>query len=574
MIPPIIGKDTRSPGERELFIRLRDEPGTADWIVLHSFDLPKHTTQVRGEADFVILAPGLGMLCLEVKAHRRVARDTEGRWRMGSDPATSRSPFKQANDNMHSLLGVLRARRKREADAVIAWSAVLFTHCNFQEPATEWNEWEALDKGDFHGRPVAALLGGVLVQARKQLPNKAREGVPTAEQCESIASALRPRFEVVQPASGRRAEQETMLREFTEEQFGALDGMSWSPRTVFEGPAGTGKTLLALEAARRSVATGRRTGILCFNRHLGDWLEREVAGSDGLITATTIHQLMLRAAGLSKPPEGANSEFFTMELPELATEAVLDREAPAMFEALVVDEAQDILRASYLDFLDVICEGGIAAGRWTFFGDFERQALFDAADIPLDDFLAGRGGVGRFGLRTNCRNTPRVAGWVTMLAGLDPPYARIRRPDEGLPPRTKYYRSDGDQLAELVKLLDELYAAGYEGQDIVLLSFKRDGAGSRLSTAPWRDRVKPYGASKPPGGHVRYATVQAFKGLEAPVVIVTDVDEIQGDRAQALFYTATTRPTERLYVLADEVLADQMFDLLDRFQPEGQANGA
>src|SRR3954468_6902469 len=128
MIPAVIDPGTSSPGERELFKRFRDDPSTAGWTVLHSFNLPRHITQVQGEADFVVLAPGLGMLCLEVKAHRRVSRDADGRWRLGGEPPVSRSPFKQAEDNMRSLLDVLRERRQTEADAIVAWWAVIFTH--------------------------------------------------------------------------------------------------------------------------------------------------------------------------------------------------------------------------------------------------------------------------------------------------------------------------------------------------------------------------------------------------------------------------------------------------------------
>jgi len=102
----------------------------------------------------------------------------------------------------------------------------------------------------------------------------------------------------------------------------------------------------------------------------------------------------------------------------------------------------------------------------------------------------------------------------------------------------------------------------------VILSFKRNGAAARLSAAPWRDRIRRYDLAER-GSYVRYTTVQAFKGMEAPVVILTDVDQLQGERARSIFYTATTRPTERLYVLAEDVLADEMLDLVDRFEPEG-----
>lgn len=570
MIPAVIGSDTRSPGEHDVFRRLRDDPDTTDWIVLHSFNLPRHRTQVQGEADFVVLAPGLGMLCIEVKAHRRVARDADGRWRFGGDPPVTRSPFKQAEDNMRSLLEVLRVRRRAEADAIVAWSAVLFTHCEFRVPAVEWNSWEVIDSRDLHGKPISSLVTRVLEHARGELPFKALDGVPTKQECQAIASALRPRFEVIQPAAQRRSEQEEELRAYTEEQYAALDGMSRYERVVFEGPAGTGKTVLALEAAQRAAAEGKRVGLICFNRLLGQWLEREAATLGGLVTAATLHRLMLQAAG-AEVPRPLPAGYFETQLPEQAIERLLDRDDPPLFDTLVIDEAQDILRDPYLDFLDLVCEGGLAAGSWTMFGDFERQALFDAADVSLERFLEDRAAASVFGLRVNCRNTPRVARWVSMLSALDPAYSRIRRPDSGPPPRTRYYSDDQEQLERLAKLLGELYESGFEGRDIVILSFKRDGAASRLSVAPWRDRLRPYDLAER-GSYVGYTTVQAFKGLEAPVVILTDVDQIQGERARSIFYTATTRPTQRLYVLAEDVLADEMLDLVDRFDPEGDSD--
>lgn len=570
MIPAVIDSDTPSPGEREVFRRLRDDPATGGWIVLHSFNLPRHRTQVQGEADFVVLAPGLGMLCLEVKAHRRVARDADGRWRLGGDPPVSRSPFKQADDNMRSLLDVLRQRRRAEADAIVAWSAVLFTHCEFRVAAVEWNSWEVFDSRDFHSKPISALLADVLTHARAELPFKALDGVPTAHECQAIASALRPRFEVIQPAAQRRSEQEDELRAYTEEQYAALDGMARYARVIFEGPAGTGKTILALEAARRAAAEGKRVGLICFNRLLGQWLEHEAAGIGELVTASTLHRLMLQAARTEVPRE-VPAGFFETQLPEMATERLLDGDDPPLFDMLVIDEAQDILRDAYLDFLDLVCEGGLSSGSWTMFGDFDRQALFEAADVSLDRYLASRADAPVFGLRINCRNTPRIARWVSMLAALDPAYSRIRRPDSGPPPRTRYYRDDGEQLDTLAKLLGNLYDDGFEGRDIVVLSFKRAGAAAKLTVAPWRDRLRAYDVAER-GSYVRYATVQAFKGMEAPVIILTDVDQLQGERARSIFYTATTRPTERLYVLAEDVLADEMLDLVDRFEPEGDSD--
>ena len=69
-----------------------------------------------------------------------------------------------------------------------------------------------------------------------------------------MVTLLRDNFEY---AVSRRSDLESLERmicQFTEEQFGALDMLNDNDRVVFKGPAGTGKTFLALEAAKRAVA--------------------------------------------------------------------------------------------------------------------------------------------------------------------------------------------------------------------------------------------------------------------------------------------------------------------------------
>jgi hypothetical protein len=362
---------------------------------------------------------------------------------------------------------------------------------------------------------------------------------------------------------GRREEHQSELRAFTEEQYVALDSMRLNDRVVFQGPAGTGKTLLAIEAARRDRAEGDRVLLLCFNRLLGKWLKEETSDLADAVVATTLHKLMLDLAQV-EVPNGANSGFWTQELPEAATAALVDGAEPPEFSVLVTDEAQDILRDTYLDFLDLLLEGGLAAGRWMFFGDFERQALYDAADVSLGNLLEARASAPVYSLRINCRNTPRIATYVCLLGGLSPAYSGIRRPDEGPPPRTRYYAEPEEEVSELCDLLDELYRDGYRGDDIVMLSPLSSGsAARRIVQQPWGDRLRPFGEDDQPG-YVRYSTIHAFKGLEAPVVILTDIDAVQGDRAQSLFYVGLTRATDRLWILADETTADEVLDLVAR----------
>src|SRR5581483_1339298 len=103
MLPADIYDGCPSPGEREIFARLKNSPDIDDWVVLHSLDLAQHVRQVYGEADFVIIVPELGILCVEVKACTHLRRDDNGWW-YGNDPKPdSRGPFRQAAEAMHSI---------------------------------------------------------------------------------------------------------------------------------------------------------------------------------------------------------------------------------------------------------------------------------------------------------------------------------------------------------------------------------------------------------------------------------------------------------------------------------------
>jgi hypothetical protein len=62
MIPPLVAADAPK-GEKQLFARLRDDPNARDWLVLHSFDIRRHVARAEGEADMVVVVPGLGVLC-------------------------------------------------------------------------------------------------------------------------------------------------------------------------------------------------------------------------------------------------------------------------------------------------------------------------------------------------------------------------------------------------------------------------------------------------------------------------------------------------------------------------------
>ena len=97
--------------------------------------------------------------------------------------------------------------------------------------------------------------------------------------------------------------------------------------TLFvEAGAGTGKTLIATEAARRIGALGKKTLFLCFNRLLADQLARAPDIDHGVVSIRSLHRFMrdeIVAAGLEhemaeRQRQAANqNEYFSKSMPEL-----------------------------------------------------------------------------------------------------------------------------------------------------------------------------------------------------------------------------------------------------------------
>ena len=566
MFPPGVYTTCASPGERDVFQRLRDSPGTAGWTVLHSLDIAEHVKQVSGEADFVIIVPSKGVLVLEVKACTHLRREG-GAWYYGARPnADLRGPFKQAAQAMHSIRVQLTGQRP-DLRGVLFWSAVLFPYVDFSAPSGEWHPWQAIDNRSFRSRPIDRLVAEVLDQGREAIQGRGLSWLgagPNTEQCAAIAGALRGNFEFFERPRARSSRQGEDLRRYTAEQFTALDAMEHNPRVAYVGPAGTGKTMLALEAARRASSAKRRVLVVCFNRLLGHWLGEQAAEWAPFVTARTLHSQMLSVAGIPVPAHPGH-DFWDTVLPRHATERLLLAEGSvSQFDEILIDEAQDILRDHYLDFLDLSLEGGLGAGRWMLFGDFEKQAIYAPVNLSLADFLARRGGPAPvYSLRANCRNTPRVAELVHLLAGLAPRYSKVLRPDDGVEPEIVPYKDRDQEAVVLVQALERLYADGYGGQDIVILSPHATGAcAAAIGAAPWKERMVPL--DRRSGGHIGYGTIHAFKGMEAPAVVITGIEQIAGPEALALFYVAVTRALHRLVILIHEPVRKQLLASLLR----------
>ncbi len=591
LIPPHIDPDTPSDGERWVFAQFAAAGGagageagasaagggsgldTSGWTVLHSQDLAHHRRQMEGEIDFLVVAPGLGVLVVEVKGCHKLRRE-HGLWYYGADhDGDPRGPFKQASEAMHSLRERL-GRQRAHLHGVLFQSVVCFPFIDFTVVSEEWHPWQVIDHSKLRQRPVAEWVAAALRQARSRTAELRKSwfdpgaGEPTADQCDEIVKVLRHDFEFYESpkARGRRIDEE--IRHYTESQFEALDHMRRTPRVVFDGPAGTGKTLLAIEAARRARSDGRRALLLCFNRPLAEWLREQTAG---LCDATTVSDHMVRAAGIPAGSPRFEEDGFWDQLPQAAGEALIEK--PPDYDELILDEAQDVLRHQFLDVLDFSIVGGLKEGFWRVFGDFRHQAIYDDS-VDLEAFCDGDGRTcAVYELDENCRNAPAVAALACAGAGISPGgagadgYARCLRPDDGDPPEVRFYRDAAQQRELLCATLQDLRDAGLTGPQVAVLSTRSDAAcaASGITERPWTDRLAPLVRDTPHGpvadlrsSKIRYASVHRFKGLEAHAVVLTDVERLDTRHERDLFYVGATRATLRLVVLAHESLRGRL----------------
>jgi DNA polymerase III delta prime subunit len=556
MIPARIYSGNPSLGEKEIFKRLSDDPLTADWIVLHSLDIADHIRRVSGEADFIVIVPSMGVLCIEVKASSRIRREG-GQWFYGNNPqADQRGPFRQASEAMHSVRKRLIAKHS-ELNNVPFWSAVIFPYVEFQIESGEWHSWQVIDTNRFKRKSIGVLIKSILTKARKHLTENRTlwfsesQKEPTKTQCERIATALRPDFEVFEAPRNRVERLSEDVKKYTTEQFAALNAMSSNPRVIFTGPAGTGKTLLAMEAARRSIADGNRVLFICYNRLLGKRLESDMEPLQPRLTVGTLHKHMLNVSGMSLQNQSTSSAFWNDELPRLAIDELLEDSSEGnIFDEVIIDEAQDLLRTTYLDFIDLSLRGGVSAGKWKIFGDFERQAIFSSnSDLEFEAVATDRlNNAPRYTLRVNCRNTPRIASFVNLLGNLVPEYSRILRPDDGVEPKILYFHDQEDQRQKLVETIQSLKDDGFTNTDIVVLApiSERDAVAYSIMDG----NIKFTSFDTASRKRIGAGTIHSYKGMESPAVIVTDIAEITGEQAKSLFYVAITRALHRLYILA------------------------
>jgi DNA helicase IV len=339
------------------------------------------------------------------------------------------------------------------------------------------------------------------------------------------------------------------------EQIRTIQMVERNVNLLVEGSAGTGKTLLAREAACRFAAKGERVLMLCFTNPLAEWLTGVI--STPAVRVSSVGRLALDSLRLARksvvePPDKPGWDDLLLEF-TVDVLPKLDRD----WQTVIVDEAQDFSEIEW-GLVDEIARDrrlwifhDPAQHFWTERRLPEWVSSFPHLQLPENHRCAP----GIIAL-ANCYKEPQTladARDTLKRAVANGHIGIIECPGESAIP---------DRIAnEIAKLLSD----GLKPRNIAILSLR----GQRGAGTFGLQRIGAYRVVKADdptaANEIVDDTFLRFKGLERSAIIITDLHLVR-DRREVRMYIAITRALTALRFVAtrDVILADPVLAHLNR----------
>jgi hypothetical protein len=512
-----------SNAEQRLFRQLREVfYGEQHYIAFHSLNLPEHSGKRFSEIDFLILCP-YGVYVLEVKGGG--VKHHQGRWYTldrHRNQHTIQHPFKQATSALHTIEQRFRSSPQLSAIRFSTGYGVVFPDVEWKQSGVEWDRTLICDRKNFRG--CENWLRRLFTYWR----GKSNDPPPllSPDQIHTITQFLRPDFEQIEPLNSQLDYLKQQLVTLTEEQYRYLDIAAANPRVLCSGGAGTGKTFLAAELARRLAAEGCQVVFVCQSGWLLHYLEAHLPHENIMLSTLDGIVVKSRRAGIQR------------------------------YDVLIVDEGQDLFTRKALEVMDRYIDGGLANGRWYLFHDSNHQSgllgnIHAQEQGKVLEQLSCHLPV-QLPLSINCRNSTPIIHRIESLLNV-----RIGQQGTGHGPAVKECVTLPASASVLLhQKIESLLQAGIGAGEISILSpLEFHSSSAAQLPQPMRSsltQLDDYSVRSLPLNTISFAEIKHFKGLENEVVIVIDLphpDQLNNTQGRVGHYVALTRARSLLVVI-------------------------
>ena len=485
------------------------------------------------EVDFVVGIEGAGIACLEVKGGE-VWHDGTSWWQKPGGKIKEIFPVRQARDACYALRSYIE-KDPRWTQGRQRWDhVVVLPHtelpADFDLP--DCPRWKVIDRTDLPH--LVDRLREILVRQELERPLLGREGI------DQLGTALSGRGLPQRDVVARALANNDAADALTEHQAVILDAIRLINRVEVRGGAGSGKTFLAMEQARRLAQRGQRVALVCYSHGLASYLERIAATwprnqQPGYVGE--FHDLGKKWGAPEGPDEALRNDetvrFWEHDLPLQMAELAEQLPIGQRFDSIVVDEAQDFADAWWDPLLAALkdpVEGGIYV-----FSD-EGQRVFNrhgSPPVPLVPLI----------LDHNLRNTRQIANAFQPL--VDHPMRFLG----GEGPAVTFIPCHRDEaMGEGDDQIDSLLEQGWRPEDVALLT---TGSRHPEQTERQKDGHKAYWDTFWDAQQVFYGHVLGFKGLERRAVVVVVNEESKFERSRERLYVGLSRARDQLVVCGD-----------------------
>jgi hypothetical protein len=524
--PTIINSFHSSEGEclvYEALSKLNNE-----YVVFHSYRWLGEINQRRseGEADFVVLHPQKGILSIEVKAGSIAYNN--GNW-IQTNRHTKESkiidPVGQAAESQYRIQNYLRRHINGQIPVVgrVVWFPSVSIHDKITLPL-EVNRDIIFDVGSLDN--PAKDLDKAFSYWKLNL------GVRGTELCihdfKNIIKLLMPSFKIVESVASTAFESKRSYIQMTRQQASILNFLQEQPTAVIHGPAGTGKTMLAIEKANMLASKGETVLYLCFNEFLVSYLKEHYKD-----TGIIFHNIRSLAEELMPHVECSISEI----IPRF-TEYFQNEYDDCLwsYNNVVIDEGQDIPE-SILEHISILTD--MLNGHYYVFYDKNQYIMMHKSTHWLDTY-----GDCRLVLYKNCRNTAEIARTIGTTVENIKKDVYINDLS-GLIPKGSFYKTPKELIAVVSDFVTRMLQDKLKVEDVVILTI--DSVKNSMLQNNMHIGSIPI-STTPKKGHILFTSVRKFKGLEAKAILLIDiyVDKLDDELHKRLIYVGCSRASTYL----------------------------